>query len=441
MKTGSLRTRVTLAIIVTLVVVLAGVIAVATIAYRASRERDLADQLRAAGDVFGNTPPGPATKLLLANLAREGIAVDFRSAQAASPDPQVAQDGGPGAASPRALLAAGSLVSLDQLLSDGTRVTLSASTGEIDRGVGQLLTIEMAVATVAVVLAALLIRWVTAAALRPLDDVSRAAGRIAGGQTSLRLRPTRPDTELGRMAVAFDDMVDALDAAVHQARDAEEAMSRFISDASHELRTPIAALQSTAETLLRDQPRRPARDALEARLAGDAIRLGRLVDDLLSLARLDGEAPIRSTTVDLCAIAEAGVAAARGRSAGSSIELEAGTGSMVNGDPESLSRVVRNLLDNALTAAGPPGHVTVRVAPEADEARLTVEDDGPGVPAAERERIFDRFVRLEPSAPTGHGLGLAIARRIARQHGGDITCDSVPVGARFTLRLPLAGTE
>ena len=112
-----------------------------------------------------------------------------------------------------AVTPAGSLVSLDQILPDGTLVTLSASRDEIDRNVGQLLTIELVAAIAAVVLAAALIRWVMATALRPLDEVSRAAGRIAGGQTSFRLRPPRPDTELGSMALAFDDMVDALDAA------------------------------------------------------------------------------------------------------------------------------------------------------------------------------------------------------------------------------------
>jgi two-component system, OmpR family, sensor kinase len=436
-NTGSLRARVTLTIVIALVAVLAGVIAVVTVAYRASRERDLADQLRAAGDVFGNTPGGAETKLLIANLAREGIAVEFDARQAARPDPQPAQPGDSGSAPSGTVAALGSLMSFDQLLSDGTRVTLSASMDEIDRSVWQLLTIELAAGAAAVVVATLLTRRVTDTALRPLDAVALAAGRIASGQSSLRLRPTRPDTELGRMAVAFDDMVDALDAAVNQAREAEAAMSRFVSDASHELRTPIAALQATAETLLREQPRRPRRDALEARLAGDAARLGKLVDDLLSLARLDAAQSTQFAPVDLCAIADAEVAGARGRSAGCRIDFEGSCGSTVNGNADALSRVLRNLLDNALGAAGPAGRLSVRVVTGADEARLTVEDDGPGVPAPERERIFERFVRLDSSAPTGHGLGLAIARRTARQHGGDITCDAVPAGARFTLRLPL----
>jgi signal transduction histidine kinase len=241
------------------------------------------------------------------------------------------------------------------------------------------------------------------------------------------------------MAAAFDDMVDALEAAIRQARDSEETMRRFLADASHELRTPIAALQSSAETLLREQPRRPTRDALEAALAGDAARLGRLVDDLLSLARLNALVPARSTEIDLASLAEAAIADGHRRGLGGDISLEASGVAAVEGDPDAISRIIRNLLENAVAAAGPAGHVRLRVAKDAREARLSVEDDGPGVPATERERIFDRFVRLTPGGPTGSGLGLAIARRIARQHQGDLTCDEVERGARFTLRLPLAG--
>jgi signal transduction histidine kinase len=241
------------------------------------------------------------------------------------------------------------------------------------------------------------------------------------------------------MAAAFDDMVDALEAAVRQAKDSEETMGRFLADASHELRRPIAAVQASAETLLREQPRRPTRDALEAALAGDAARLGRLVDDLLSLARLDAPAPARSATVDLSGLAEAAIADANGRALGRDISLETSEAVAVEGDADAISRIIRNLLENAVVAAGPAGHVRVRIAKDAGEAQLSVEDDGPGVPATERERIFDRFVRLAPGGAPGSGLGLAIARRIAHQHHGELTCDGVERGARFTLRLPLAG--
>jgi two-component system, OmpR family, sensor kinase len=444
-KTGSLRTRVTFATLALLAIVLTGVIAAVTIAYRSNREQDLADQLRSAGYEFEDTLPGDVTKFFVADLARHGIAVEFEAPPSPSPDTKRALSDParvkPFPVSVKAdglISTRGSLVVLDQTQPDGTHVVLSASNDAIDADVQQLLAIEIAVALIALELAALLIRRVTAAALRPLADVSRTAARIASGSTGERLRPARSDTELGSMAAAFDHMVDALEEAVSQAKGAEETMRRFLADASHELRTPIAALQATAERLLRDQPRRPRRDALEAMLAGDAARLGRLVDDLLSLARLDAALPAPSTRLDLAHIAEGAVAEIDRRGPVLAIALEVDSPVWVVGDTEAISRVIRNLLNNAVAAAGSGGQVRLRVEEAADEARLSVEDDGPGVPAAERERIFDRFVRLTPGASSGSGLGLAIARRIARQHGGDLTCDEVHRGARFTLRLPLA---
>jgi two-component system OmpR family sensor kinase len=444
-KTSSLETRVTLATLALLVIMLTGVIAAVTIAYRSDREQDLAVRLRAAAGDFQRTPAGEVTKFLAADLARQGIAVDFENDPAASSDTQLAPTDPAGVepdpdtlTTDAPISSQGSLVVLDQPLPDGTHVVLSASSAAIDADVQQLLAIEIAVALVALVMAALLIRRVTSTSLKPLADVSRTATRIASGDTAERLRPDRSDTELGSMAAAFDHMVDALEGAVRQAQGAEETMRRFLADASHELRTPIAALQATAESLLRDQPRRPRRDALEARLAGDAARLGRLVDDLLSLARLDAALPALSMRLDLADLAETAVAEIDRRGLDTAIALEQASPAWVAGDPEALSRLIRNLLDNAVTAAGRGGHVRVRVDREVDEARLSVEDDGPGVSAEDRERIFDRFVRLPPGTSGGSGLGLAIARRIARQHRGDITCDEAHGGARFTLRLPLA---
>jgi signal transduction histidine kinase len=212
-------------------------------------------------------------------------------------------------------------------------------------------------------------------------------------------------------------------------------MRRFLADASHELRTPIAALQASAETLLREQPPRPERDALEARLARDAARLGRLVDDLLDLARLEGGAAAARDAVDLASVACSALEAAGTREAGVRVSLSLGERATVDGDAGALERAVRNLLDNA-AAAAPGGNVELAVRRCDDVVELSVADDGPGVPAGEHERVFERFVRLGQTAGRSGGLGLAIARRIARQHGGDLTCDDVPRGARFTLRLP-----
>jgi signal transduction histidine kinase len=229
-----------------------------------------------------------------------------------------------------------------------------------------------------------------------------------------------------------------LDRAAADARASEAAMRRFLADASHELRTPIAALQATAERLLRDQPTRPERDAIEAALARDSGRLGHLVDDLLNLARLDARERPHRQRLDLADVASSAVAATRTTGSAARVELITAGPVPATGDRDALLRAVGNLLDNALAVADT---VVVEVTQTADGPTMSVVDDGPGVPAEERDRIFEPFVRLPRSPRGGTGLGLAIVRRTVESHGGTITCESCPTGgARFTLRLPAERT-
>ena len=264
------------------------------------------------------------------------------------------------------------------------------------------------------------------------------AGAIAGGDRTLRLHPSRSDTELGALATAFDQMVDALEGAVNEARDAEAGMRIFVADASHELRTPVAALQASAESLLRDQPARPERDRQEAALARSAARLGRLVDDLLDMARLDAAEPTALEDMDLADVARDAVDRAVLDGAARRIAVETQP-APVQGSRDELARAARNLVDNAVAASPPGSVIRVAVATTDSYVELRVVDDGPGVAPEHRERIFDRFVRLDPGATPGSGLGLAIARRIARKHGGDVTYQDAPDGCAFVLRLPDAG--
>lgn len=422
MKTGSLRTRVIVTNLILLGVVLAGVITATTLAYRAKLDGDLRGRLTAAGSAVERAGSGRALKPLIPGLALEGIATHI----AAAP--------GRGPAKPSSTIRSlGSLLVLDEVLSDRTHVVFSASRRSIDHAVTNLLLIELLVAAGALALAALLVRHGTHAALRPLSAVIDTATRIARGDTKLRLEPSRTDTELGRLAKAFDRMVDALETAVEEARASDAATRRFLADASHELRTPIAALQAGVETLLREQPERPERDRLEAAVARDTERLGRLVHDLLGLARLEAH-PTR-TPVDLAVIARQLAADAQMRAPGATITLSSDDHTTVRGDTDGLERVLRNLIDNALAAIRPTGRVDIHVRRVNGYVEARVLDDGPGVPEPQRQRIFERFVRLDPNKP-GHGLGLAIAQRIARQHHGDLTCDDATRGASFTLRLP-----
>ncbi len=431
MKTGSLRARVILTTLAVLAIVLAAVVTAVTLAYRAKLDGDLRGRLAAAGAALESAGSAPAAKPLVQGLALEGIATRFDAAPTLP-----AGKGGPTRAPGKigsTIRTQGSLLVLDEVLPDGTRISLSASRASIDHAVTNLLLVELLVAAAALALATLLVLQGTRTALRPLSSVIETATRIAHGDSELRLKPSRTDTELGSLAAAFDQMVDALEAAILEARASDAATRRFLADASHELRTPIAALQASVETLLREQPERPERDRLEASVARDSERLGRLVNDLLGLARLEAR-PTRAPT-DLASIARPLLEHAQTRAPDATITLSADNDTTVSGDPDALERVLRNLIDNALAAIQPTGRIDVHLRRVNGYVQALVADDGPGVPEHQRQRIFERFVRLDPNKP-GHGLGLAIARRIAHQHQGDLTCDPTPQGASFTLRLP-----
>ena len=195
----------------------------------------------------------------------------------------------------------------------------------------------------------------------------------------------------------------------------------------------VALALATLLVLLREQPRRPERDRIEAALARDAARLGRLIDDLLGLARLESR-PAHDV-LSLNSVIRTVVNEAAERAPNTKISLDLDDDVTIDGDTDSLTRLLRNLLDNALTAVAPAGQVTVSLHQTDTQIDTRIRDDGPGVPAAEREHIFERFVRLDPTTP-GSGLGLAIARRIAHEHGGDLTCDPSTTGGSFTLHLP-----
>ena len=202
--------------------------------------------------------------------------------------------------------------------------------------------------------------------------------------------------------------------------------SAFVADAAHELRSPLAALRTTVEVVLA-HPDAYAPAELAQDLHAEVLRLGRLVDDLLVLARL-GAVPARRTVLDLGALARA---VARGRAG----VVVTGAGGGL-GDEDGVRRVLGNLLDNAQRHAASAVHVAV------DDGQVQVDDDGPGVPEADRERVFERFTRLDDARGRdagGSGLGLSIARETAREAGGDVVLGQAPRGgARVVLTLPRA---
>ena len=260
--------------------------------------------------------------------------------------------------------------------------------------------------------------------------MAATAAEVDAGDLTPRIGPERSAAvEVRTLAEAFNHMLDRLD-------DAFSRQRQFVSDASHELRTPLTAIRGQLEVLARSADPAPAEvRRVEGVVLTEMARIERLVDDLLTLARLDEEAPLqreRSRSRPTC-----GASPKRKRSATSrSASFRAGT---LHADPDRLTQVIRNLLANARRHAGPTGRVAISA--EARGARLTirVDDDGPGISPAERERVFGRFHRSEASRARGSGgsgLGLAIARSIVELHGGRIWVEDSPLGgARVAFEL------
>lgn len=328
----------------------------------------------------------------------------------------------------------------------GAKLTLTVDTVLLDGARGTLVRALLITGFAALLVGALLALLATQLALAPLRRVATTALRIAGGQRGVRLNPSRRQTEIGQTAAAMDAMLDELEGAEGRALDSERRTKDFLADATHELRTPLAGISSAAEALLHQPLSADQREQLLVLLVREARSGSRLVDDLLAVARLDGGQPSVAVPTPITAIArdELGRIAAVHR--GLTLQLT-GPQRQVLADPAALQGILRNLLDNAASAAGHSGAVTVTVH-RGDPVLLDVADSGPGIPDADRERVFDRLVRLDAGRSRGgdggSGLGLAIARAHARANGGELVCLPGGVdagrnplgGARFRLTLP-----
>lgn len=264
---------------------------------------------------------------------------------------------------PPAVVDYGSVLSVTRQLGQGTKVVLSASRSSIEATVTHLEVIEVVSSLGVMVVAGLALRKVVGAALSPLDQVVEVASSIAAGNSGQRLRPLRTDTELGRMAAVFDDMVSSLEGAAGSARRSEAAMRQFVADASHELRTPVATILASAETLLRENPPRARREELEAALVRETSRLGRLVNDLLGIARLSNGTSQPSTTVDLEEVASGEVARLRALRPEARVCLDSAGAVPAWGDRDDFGRCIANLLDNAVRYSPPGTSVRVAVRP------------------------------------------------------------------------------
>jgi signal transduction histidine kinase len=266
-------------------------------------------------------------------------------------------------------------------------------------------------------------------ALAPVDAIRREVDEISAAQLHRRVPQPKGDDEIGRLAATMNRMLTRLE-------DARNSQRRFVSDASHELRSPITTIRQHAEVALAHPDQTNARELAEV-VHAEQQRMQRLVEDLLLLARADENVPLDHAPVDLDDMAfEEGH---RLRSTTSArVDTSAVAAARVDGDASALRRVLRNLGDNAARHAA--SRIDIALAAHGDTVVLTVDDDGPGIPDSERDRVLQRFVRLDEARSRddgGSGLGLSIVDEVVRAHGGSITIAKSPLGgARVEVTLP-----
>jgi two-component system OmpR family sensor kinase len=378
-------------------------------------------------------------RLIIATATRPGVIVRL-------PPPRMQRGrGGPHGDSPPHNAA--EQVSLTSLLGlrprfvrmgDGNEIFIAPDLRVIEPAVKTYLASLAVSVVLALVLAWLLARWITAQAIAPLITVTGELRRFASGDFTQRPVTTSDRSELGELIAAYNGATAQVESAFAERMRLEEQMRRFIADAGHELRTPLTVISGFIDVLARGGDDDPEiRERALRTLKTETHRMRRLVERLMALARLERPERTNVETVDVVEIARdaaAQVGAARRRD----VEVRAGgANALVLGDPGELHEAIGNLVDNALKyGAGSP--VTVDVSGDGEHVLVAVRDHGPGIPAREQPHVFERFFRgQDVSDVEGTGLGLAIVERAAARGGGSVRLQSGPdTGTAFTLVLP-----
>jgi two-component system OmpR family sensor kinase len=312
---------------------------------------------------------------------------------------------------------------------------------DVDQTLNRLLLVEALVILGVLAALGLSAFFVVRLGLRPLDRMEVTAGQIAAGDLSRRVSPATSKTEVGRLGLALNAMLERLEQAFAQRKASEERLRQFLADASHELRTPLASIRGYAELFRMGATRNEGEtQTAMRRIEDESKRMGVLVEDLLTLARLDEAPEPRRASVDLAELARDAVEDAHATAPERTIDLDAPGPALVSGDSHQLRQVLANLMRNALvhTPAGTPIEVSVQQSDE--RVTVSVRDHGPGLPDVSLEHLFDRFWRAEGGrerGKAGAGLGLAIAGGVVDAHAGQISASNAPGGgALFVVSLP-----
>ena len=325
----------------------------------------------------------------------------------------------------------------------GDTVVVAQSLQAVERTKHQLLVLFLFVGLIALLMIAIAARYVIQIGMRPLENVEKTAEQIASGDLSARLPDAKPNTEVGRLVSSLNTMLARIEESFAARTESEGRLRRFVADASHELRTPLTAIRGFAE-LHRQGAVTGESDTKElvARIERESVRMSSLVEDLLILARMDQGPKMEIKPVNLSEVVTDVVESARAAGPGHPIKLTAGNEIYALGDANRIHQVVANLLANARVHTPVGTQITVEVIHLDKEVQVVVADNGPGLSEANREKIFERFYRVDPSrqrtGTEGSGLGLSIVDAVMRSHSGHVSVDSkLGEGSTFTLHFPL----
>ncbi|MFI5793398.1 sensor histidine kinase [Streptomyces sp. NPDC051677] len=322
-------------------------------------------------------------------------------------------------------------------LSDGTYILLSTSTDALHKGIAKALKLDLAVGTLLLALLACLTMWSVRRRMRPLEDMVETSSAIAEGDLTRRVPSSHhPTQEVEQLRLALNSMLHQVETAYRTRERSAAQLRRFVADASHELRTPLSAIRGYLQLydqgmLVEPDERRRAWD----RMNGEVDRMGRLVDELLMLARLDQRPELRLRNVDVSRLMRDAAQDLRAQQPDRPVTVEAEGALLVRADESGLRQVLGNLVANVRTHT--PADVPVRLGAERVDGivRLSVEDKGPGLGAEDAARVFDRFFRAGGGA--GSGLGMAIVQGVVEAHGGEVSVRTARgEGLEVTVELP-----
>ncbi|MET9383813.1 HAMP domain-containing sensor histidine kinase [Streptomyces sp. NPDC002928] len=322
-------------------------------------------------------------------------------------------------------------------LSDGTYILLATSTDALHKGVAKALRLDLAVGTLLLALLACLTLFSVRRRMLPLEDMVETSSAIAEGDLTRRIPSSQhPTQEVEQLRLALNSMLHQVESAYRTRERTAAQLRRFVADASHELRTPLSAIRGYLQLYDKGMLREPAeRKRAWDRMMAEADRMGHLVDELLTLARLDQQPELRLRNVDVSCLVRDAAEDLRAQQPGRPVTVGADGALLVHADESGLRQVLGNLVANVRTHT--PADVPVRLGVERDDGvvRLCVADEGPGLTAEDAARIFDRFFRAGGGA--GSGLGMAIVQGVVRAHGGDVAVRTAPgEGLAVTVTLP-----